>query len=362
VFFSATNYSKITPVESDLRSFYSNYVASYRLPERIQVDYVEFKATNFWDAAAKEMAKLTNLTAILDGEYARRGTNFYREMTPEQAKESIKQELHEQLALREASKVANAFADPILSAEVIRAEALTERAKEQGVEVKESAPFAQNSTPAGMDVSEPFVKAAFSLHEDEPVRGPIVDGDAIYVLARSKVLPSELQSYEQVQNRVLNDYLQAEALKAARDAASDFAAKATNAVAEGKAFTSVCSEAKVKPVLLPPFSLTTRSLSEVEQHMSLQQFKQIAFNFQVGKVSPAVPIMGGAVVAYIQSELPLDEKKVTEQFPAFMEMFRQARQQEAFEEWFNHEAPVALANTPVAGPRPSELEQPGAAN
>jgi len=365
VFFLASNYlAGVQSTPEALSQFYSNQVARYRLPDRIQVSYVEFKATNYWAEAAQDMAKMTNLTALIDAEYTRRGgTNYYTDKTPDQAKDEIKNQLHEELALRAANKVANAFADPILSADKIRAEALAEQAMQDGLTVQVTAPFDRNSLPAGMNVSDQFVTAAFGLRDDEPVTGPLITRDAVYVIARNKEIPSELQSYDQVKDRVATDFKQMEALKAARSAANAFVARATNAIAEGKAFTSVCSEAKVTPMLLPPFSQNTRSLEDVEPYMSLQQFKQVAFSFGVGQVSPAVPIMDGAVVTYIQSELDLAESKVNAELPAFMEMFRQARQQEAFEEWFAREAPRALANTPVVGPKPSELnEAAGAAN
>jgi hypothetical protein len=361
VFFDASNYlASVKSTPETLSQFYSNQVARYRLPDRIQISYVEFKATNFWAEAASEMAKMTNLTATLEAEYVRRGgTNFYTDMTPEAARESIKSELQEQLALRSASRRANEFADPILSAKTIRAEALAERAKEQGVPLQISAPFDRSSTPEGLNVTEQFVRSAFALNDYEPIGGPLVARDAVYLIARHKQLPSEIQSYEQVKAKVKSDYEQFEALQAARNAANEFVASATNALAQGDAFTSVCSKAKISPLLLPPFSLSTRNVAEVEAHMSLQQFKQVAFGIKIGEVSPAVSTMGGSAVVYAQSELPLDDKKVTEELPEFMKMFRQARQQEAFDEWFSREAQRALANTPVMGPRPSEVNPAG---
>ena len=359
VFFGASNY--LAGVEASpevLSQFYSNQVARYRIPERIQVSYVEFKATNFWEEAAAEITKMTNLPALLEAEYTRRGTNFYPEMTPEQAKESIRDEYYEQLALRAANHRANEFADPLLSADTIRAEDLAERAKEQGVPMQVTAPFDRSSTPAGMDVSENFVQAAFALREDEPIVGPVVASDAVYVIARHKQIPSEIPSYEEVKEQVASDYKQFEALKAARAAATAFVEKATNSLAEGKVFGSVAADAKVSPTLLPPFSRSTRSLPEVEDHMSLQQFKQIAFGTEIGKVSPAVPTMEGSVVVYVQARMELDEQKVNAELGEFVTMLRQARQEEAFQEWFGREAQRALANTPVMRPAPSELSQP----
>lgn len=349
VFFSASNYlSQIKVTPEELSNFYSNQVARYRVPDRIQVSYVEFKVTNFWAEAEADMAKMTNLPALLDQEYTRRGgTNFYTDLTAEEAKSNIKSELHEQLALRAASRRANEFADPILSAKTIRQEMLAEHAKEQGLPLQISEPFDRSTPPEGLNVDEQFVRAAFSLREDDPIGGPLVGRDAIYLFTKEKEIPSQIQPLDVVRSRVTQDYLQVESTRAARDAASAFVATATNDVAGGKAFTKVCSDAKVKPILLPPFSLNTRSLPEVEEHMSLQQLKQIAFTIMIGDVSPAVPTMEGAVVTYIQSELPLDEQKVDADLPEFIKLLRQARQQEAFEEWFGREANRVLATTPV---------------
>ena len=59
VFFSASNYlvvrSPVTP--EAIAQFYTNYLAEYRLPDRVQVNYVEFKVTNFLAQAKAEWAK-----------------------------------------------------------------------------------------------------------------------------------------------------------------------------------------------------------------------------------------------------------------------------------------------------------------
>jgi hypothetical protein len=72
--------------------------------------------------------------------------------------------------------------------------------------------------------------------------------------------------------------------------------------------------------------------------------------------------MEGSLVAYLQSELPLDEKRVTAELPAFLQMFRQARQQEAFDEWFSREAQAALMTTPAMRQRNPAPQVPNAAN
>jgi len=383
VFFSASNYlASISVTPAALSEFYSNQIVRYRLPERVQVSYVEFKATNHWAEAGADMARMTNqiailelvqkyglhpslanlpnLDALVDSQYKSK-TNFYAEMTLEKAKETIKSEIQHMFALMAAGKLANAFADPLLSAEQVKAEALAKLAQEKNLTVKISAPFDITAGPAELDKSENFAKAAFRLRDEEPIAGPIMGTDAVFVIAKNKTIPSENPPYDSVKDRVESDFKLAQATQTARMTGAMFAQSATNGLAQGKAFSALAAEAKAKAILLPAFSLSSRKLEEVEDHISLQQFMQVAFATPVGEVSQFIPTMGGGMVLYVKDKLPLDEKKVASELPEFLTMLRQARQREAFEQWFNHEAPQALSDTPVVRRQP-EINSPAAAN
>src|SRR5207249_2932063 len=55
VFISASNYlASVAPTPEAVSQYYSNRVAEYRIPERLQVSYVEFPLTNFLDEATQE--------------------------------------------------------------------------------------------------------------------------------------------------------------------------------------------------------------------------------------------------------------------------------------------------------------------
>lgn len=383
VFFNAANHlASIAPKSGALSEFYSNQVARYRLPERAQISYVEFKATNHWADAGADLARMTNQTvivelvqkyslhpslanlpnldALLDAEYKRK-TNFYATTTEEKAKLAIKADIQHMFALMAARKLADAFADPLLSAKEIKAEALAELAQKQGLPVKVTAPFDRTEGPAELDKSENFAKAAFALSEEDPIAGPIIGADAVFMIARNKRIPSENPPYDTVKDRVESDFKLAQATQTARITGAMFASSATNGIAQGKAFTTLCAEVKAKPILLPEFSLSTRKLQDIEDHISLQQFMQVAFSTPVGQVSQFVPTMEGGMVLYVQSKLPLDEKKVAAELPEFINLLRQARQREAFEQWFNHEAPQALSDIPALRRQP-EINSPAAAN
>lgn len=360
-FFSASNFlGSIIATPTDIAEFYTNRIAQYRLPDRVQVSYVDFKATNFSAEATAEIAKLTNLTAIIESVYQRRGgTNYYKEMTAEKAAVNIREEMHQEIALRAARTAAAKFVAPLLEPGV-KLEAFAEAAQKQGHTVKVSSAFDAQNGPVELAVKEAFIRASFELRDDEPIMGPLVTDDAVYVIAKNKQFPSENPPFELVREKVTSDYKMMNAARAAQSAAQSLIenANGTNGLAKGTAFTTLCAEAGVKPLMLPAFSLNTRALPEIEQYTSLQMFKQVASQTPV-KTAAEVRAYTGSGVLHVMSKLLLDESKAAKELPEFTTLLRQARQDEAFRKWFESEAPKVLADTPIVQRQP-QVGAPGA--
>ncbi|MEJ5238593.1 MAG: peptidylprolyl isomerase, partial [Limisphaera sp.] len=186
------------------------------------------------------------------------------------------------------------------------------------------------------------------LSADNPFSAPVIGPDAVYVLGFERRLPSEIPALEDILGRVLGDYRYEQAVQLARQAAEAFRAALTNAIAQGKGFAEVCTASNLHPVLLPPVSWSTRALPQVEQDLPLAQFKQVALSTPVGGVSPVVPTRDGAMLIYVQSQLPLDEAKMNQELPGFMAYLRRLRQNDLFNEWFRRQAEVALRDTQLA--------------
>jgi hypothetical protein len=328
--------------------FYTNRMSAYRLPERVQVSYVAFSVSNHLAETEAELAK-TNLTEIVDANMQRVGTNYLRfGKTPEEAKAKIREQIIRGQALVKARKLANEFATVLFDREPVKVENLDQLAKERGLTVKTSEPFDRENGPKDFNAGVNFVQAAFKLTPEYPFSSPVTDEDAAYVLAFNRRLPSEVPSLESIQARVTTDCRYEQAVMQARLAGAKFMVTLTNGLAQGRTFADLCTEAKLKPVLLPPFSLSTRSLPEVEQDLSLQQFKQIAFNTPVGKTSEMVPTRDGGMLVHVKSRMPLDETKMKAELPSFTAMFQQYRQNDAFNEWFRKQADEGLRNTAFA--------------
>src|SRR5258706_5762741 len=332
VFFSVSNYlAGVTVIPEAISQFYSNRLANYRLPDRVQVSYVKFGISNFLAEAEAELMK-TNLNEISDANYQRLGTNYFRDArTPEEAKAKIREEIIRGRALGQARKKALRFASELFDMKPVRPENLEALARTNELKVALSAPFDREEGPKDFEVGQDFPKAAFKLTPDEPFAGPLMGKDGAYVIALNKKLPSEIPPLEQIRARVTEDYKFNQAMLTARTTGSSFHKTLTNGLAQGKTFSAVCAEAKLKSVELPPFSLSTRSLPEVEDHISLDGrngLKQIAFSTPPGKVSDFYPTTEGGLILYVKSRLPQDVAKMSAELPGFVASGRQNRQNE----------------------------------
>jgi hypothetical protein len=358
VLFAASNYlASVVVTPQAVSEFYSNRVANYGVPERVVVSYVRFNVTNFLPQAETELS--TNLNDIVDSNFQRIGTNaatvFPEAKTPADVKAKIKEQVVRREALALASQKANEFAHKLFDAQPVQASNLDLLARTNGLATGLTAPFDRDQEPKGLDVGPEFTKAAFGLSADDPFGGPIAGQDGVYVIALQNRLPYQIPSLDQIRDRVESDYKLLQALARAQEAARNFYQTLTNGQAQGKTFTNLCAEAKVKPVELPAFSISTRSLPEFEELVSLDQLKQAAFSTQPGKASLPQRTSDGSMILYVKAKLPVEPARMQSDLPNYVNAVRRSRQQEAFDAWFRREAEKGLRDTPLGRPQPPQL-------
>ncbi len=338
-FFAATNYlASVKSTPEQIGQFYTNQMARYRLPDRIQVNYVVFPLSNHLAEAIQKINEITNLNEILETVYVQRGgTNFYKEAkSPEEAKQQILKDEQENAALDLARRKAVDFATILYTNEPMLAENLTSLAKAHGLTPGVTPPFSREAPPAGLGVRADFIRAAYALTDEEPFSQTLLGDDGVYLISMSKRLPSEIPALDAIRDQVTKDFRYNEAFMLAFQAATNFAGTATN-VTSASAFAAACAAAKVKPVTVPPFSLSTPSLPIVEEHVPLSGFKQAAFTTAIGQMSQLQRATDGAFVVFVQGKLPVDETKLAANMPDFEKSRRQARRDEAFSAWFEGE-------------------------
>jgi len=350
VFFSASNYlSQVTTTPEAVAQYYTNHMADYRLPDRVQVGYVEFNVTNFLAQSKAEWAK-TNLEENVNAVFDQYGLKAFPDAkTPDEARAKIREELIRERALADAHVQANDFANAVfnLHPDNPRPEDLAAVARQKGLAEKITAPFSGQSGPEEFIASEDFIKAAFALTTNEPLAGPIVGSDGIYVIAYDKVLPSEIPPLAGIRERVTRDFQHDESILLAQRAGDAFAKTLTNSFAAGKSFDRACVAAILVPKPLPPFSLSTQELPELGDRAGLNDLKQAAFTAGVGHASGFVQTDDGGFVVYVESQQPADKAQMDAAMPQFLASVRSERQNEAFNEWLGMEFQKQFGNLPV---------------
>ncbi len=291
VFFSPSNYlSAVVVTPAAVAQFYTNYLAAYRLPDRVQVSYVAFDVSNYLAQAKAEWAR-TNLDEAVAANYRQIGPDYFPDAkTPEAARAKIRELLIRNRALGDANQQANDLAASLFALvptnEPAKPGILETVAKQKGLTVHLTAPFARAYGPEEFDAPPEFTKAAFDdLTPDEPFAGPVVGPDAVYIIALVKQLPSEIPAFDQIRARVMEDYRLHEATLLAQGAGTNFYFDATIQMATGKTFAQVAVADGLQPQALPPFSLGTRDLPELGDRAGLDQLKQATFSTPVGHVS-----------------------------------------------------------------------------
>lgn len=346
VLFSASNYlSQVTVTPDDISKFYTNQMANYRQPEQVQVSYVKFSLASFTNAA---LAKITNLNEILDVNIKRLGTNMYKgAATLEESRAKMRSDIVRQAAIAQARQAAYEFAQ-LLENEptnnLPRVTAFDKIAASKALPVQVTAPFEREYGPQDISVAPDFTRKAFSLTSDEPFAGPIIPDDVhpavdgVYVIALKDRQLSRTPALKEIEARVTSDYRFARAVQMAQETAMRFHAAATNEMAPpmNKPFSDICAENMIKSKSLPLFSVSSRGLTpEIDEKVSFNMVKQIAFSTPAGQVGPVAPARDGAFVLYINKTLPVDQAKLKKELPEFLAGIRQARQGDAFQQWFN---------------------------
>jgi hypothetical protein len=346
VFFSASNYlSSITVTPAVVAQFYTNYLADYRLPDRVQVSYVAFEVTNYLAQARAEWAK-TNFDELVGAYFRQVGENYKNSKSPAEAKDKIREELIHDRAGNDARKDANDFANAVFNVEPAKPENLAAVAKQKGLPALVTAPFAAKFGPEEFTAPPGFTKAAFGLTPDVPFAGPIAGPDAVYVLAFVKRLPSEIPPLDQIRERVTREYKWREATLLAQRTGTNFVRTLTGMTAD-RGFASLCVAAGLEPQVLPAFSLSAQELPELGERTDLNQLKRAVFTTPVGKAGGFEATRDGGFIVYVQSRLPIDQAKMNSDLPQYLAAFRRERQNEAFSQWVNLEANRQLRNTPV---------------
>jgi hypothetical protein len=337
VFFSASNFlSQATSTPGEVGQFFTNNMAYYRVPDRLQVSYVFFNVTNY---LAQATAALTNLTDLVEMNYKKFAQNEeFKNLTPDQAKAKLHDLIIRDKAMSLAAPKARELRDAVYAATPVKPENLATTAAQQGLTARLSEPFAQGGSAPDFANARNVEETAFTLTADSPFSDLIAGTDGIYLIGLANQLPSNVPTFADISARVLNDFRTQKALALAYSAGTNFYFNAAVQAAAGKSFASAAAAAGQTPVLLSPFSLSSSEVPEAGDRVDIRELKNAAFSTPVGGISRFVPTADGGFVMHVRSVLPGDVTRKNAELPQFIQQMRRGRENEAFAIWVNTEA------------------------
>lgn len=350
VFFSLSNYlSKVQTDDTKVEQYFNQNAALYRTPDRVAVSYLAFEATNFMAEADTQLAKMTNLPMIVDQIYfenvRKHGTNFYRDdkgraLTMEEARPKVQEEIRRELAVNQAMEAARALSRELIAfsetnqTQLSPVQIFEETAKSKALEIRETAPFAEQDGPKEFSAPAAFRYMAFRLTDEEPLTtSPIRGENGAYLLALKKKVPSELPPFASLKDSVVEDYKQHEARRMARQAGEAFQAALAKGLEAGKTFQAVCDAEQVTATALPAFSLSTRSLPELKGRIALERLQNASARIATGKPGDFMATEDGGVVLFVRSRIPADEARMNTELADYAKRLGEQRQYAVFNSW-----------------------------
>jgi SurA-like N-terminal domain len=366
VFVNSSNYlAQVHVTPAAVATFYTNQQANYRIPEKLQVAYVKFAASNYLAEANQELAQNTNLSQYVESLYLRRGTNSFKgtnglPLTAEAAKTEIRDQLRDSVALDEAWKKAVTFLNDLSEmldqtnavGKVEKTNALQRLAAAKGLQTGLTEPFTQYETPRDLNVPPAFGQAAAKLTPEDPYpEQPIRAEDAVYIIGLDRRIPSEVPPLDAIRERVARDYEHSQALEMARAAGEQLHNGITNVMDHGLTFDAAATQHSATPLFLPAFSRKASTLPGVSNRADVPQLVHAAFTVPAGKVSSFERTRSGGFIVYVKKFLPVSEERMKVELPEFTRNLRQSRQYEAFSEWFRRQAEAARIVLPGARQR-----------
>ncbi len=387
IFLSHTNYLPLVQsTEEQVKKHYTNTLANNRIPERRQVSYVTFPATNYLDEAEEKFNELnaagrmgfltnywTNITSIagyktntipvLAKLIAPARTNLYSGMKEEEATAAIREailttphlsyvnerqvELKSGLAVVEAYKAGLDFQNSL--EETYKAQpafdTLEKMALLQNLTATTSPPLAsQDRVVFGL----PQVRSeqVFALSKtnaliigDSPFSGNSSD---FYIASLKKVTPSRNRTFVEAKTTVTADFKKAESIKLMNEAGE----KIHQSIKGGKELEEVGKENNIAVTNLGPFDSVGGAIPGLANKANREDVRTQALGLDVGAISELITSSTdssdlaseeAAFVVKLTGKIAVSKDRFDAEFAEYLKSARSAAASQSYIAWLRDE-------------------------
>ncbi len=300
--------AEIEITDEELEAFFDDRRPLYRVPEKVAVRYVSFRATAFREGVEIDADDLRDHYDANKARFRTTTDGESRQLEFDEARSMIEGELTMQAGREKALDAAADFADLFyLGVEGARAPGGFEHmATARGYTVVTTELFTAESRLPRIDRDAPFVRQAFDLNPDSPRDrfSDVISGrDAFYVLAFHERTGARDPDLQEVRERVLADALEAARKRSFAEEAGRLRATLGTEIEQGRAFDEVAAELSLQVG-------TNMTLTAVDAYGKLPGGENLAtrmVRMAPGELSPLVQTDDGAVILRVEAREPGEE-------------------------------------------------------
>jgi len=368
-FHAASNAAPVAVTDDEARAFFEKNKETFRIPKQVRVRWVFFSV-----AEAKKSVTVAD-TDIADF-YERNKAQYTDTNNVAKPLDAVKEEIRDTLLKNRADRRAQDRATELTVKLVQEPNApkpdFLKLCSEFGVAPQETEFFSLSDKVAGIEAGPQFNMAAFALTPEVPFSDPVPGKDGYYVLEYLAAKPSEIPSFEQAKEKVIDELKHEKTYEATIKQGRDALAQVKKLMADGKTFDQACAELKLSIESPPPFALSDEKSTLPER----SQIQPAALGMTTNTVSECLPTEDGGLFFYLKERKPPDPAEFEKAKADFTQQVLQRQRQAVFSSWisalirseqvnFGHlrsrERQVRPAETPEAAPEQPAPSQPAPA-
>jgi peptidyl-prolyl cis-trans isomerase D len=327
-FNAADNKEPIKVTDDEAKTYYEQKKEAFRTPAQVRVRYVYFTLAD----ARKSIA----LSDDDVSEFYERNKDKYLDADKKSEpladiKDEVKKDLLDLRAERLAGDRATGLSVKLVFEPGTARPDFAKISAAAGVTPKETGFFGMRDSVPGVDAGPQFNQAAFALSPDVPFGDPVRGENGYYVMEYLASKPSEIPTFEDAKQQVVDRLKQEHAYEAVVKRGRDLDDKVKKAVASGKSFTSACAAFGLKAKTSKPFTAS----EEAADLPAARNLQEIVLGMATNAVSEFLPTTSGGLFFHIKERQPPNPEALEKDKPQLEARILERNRQALFNDWVN---------------------------
>ncbi|MCX7982535.1 MAG: SurA N-terminal domain-containing protein [Syntrophales bacterium] len=298
--------NKITFTRNDVEKFYREHEGKFKVPARVQVSYILFRATEYANKAEVSQEEIA--------EYRKR---LKEKMADEKIIAEIKKSKGMSLAYEEAKKAHD---------EIYQLENFEAYATKHGLKIQTTEYFDENSVPNELKGINNLIKTAFSLQPKEISR-VLATGEAYAILKLTGKKEAYTPPLAQIEQKVREEYIKEESKKMALKVAETI----IDRIKKGEDLIKIARKEKLSLSETGIFTITSPPSNLANSMEVFSALARLGPNNRV--IDTPLASADGYLILQLKEWIPPTEEGMSQKLLAAKETFLHMKKVEAIRFW-----------------------------